>query len=898
MTRRKADDTPDRGSLAEYRRKRDFARTQEPAGEAEAQSKTGRTFVVQKHQARRLHYDLRLEMDGVLKSWAVPNGPALDPTQKQLAVHTEDHPIEYGSFEGVIPEGEYGAGPVMIWDRGDWEPIGNAKEGYDKGDLKFRLHGDKLTGEWVLARMKSKAAKDDERNWLLIKKKDDAAQSIESFNILGEMPRSVVSGRTLDEIAAAPVAVWEGGRARVVSDDVVSEQPTGALAKEPSPFSVREGEGSRTKRAMIEAPSGNDRARRASMPDFIKPQLAVSAKEPPAGDDWLNETKLDGYRLIARIEGDDVRLFTRNHNDWTDRFPTVARALGSLAVETAFLDGEVVVLDKHGLPDFQALQNAFRGYTRARFRYFVFDVMYAQGLDLRATPLHERKAYLRSILKQHGSSSETLMYCEHIIGNGETVLAEAAKVGLEGIVSKRADSTYQSRRSPTWIKVKRVDRQDFVIGGYTAPSGSRIGFGALLLGCYNDAGELIYCGRVGTGFSDRTLELLIAELTRRKADDPPFANPEADPEHRSAHWVKPELVAEVEFSNWTEENLIRHPSFCGLREDVAPETIRRDDLQAAPASGGGNKNRPTIVGKVVKSPQAPEDAFVAGVRISHPDRTVYPDDGVTKLDVARYYEQIAEWILPHVARRPLSLVRCPLGLAGESFYQRQVGEGFPDAVRGRSIGEDEAIIIDDLDGLLGLVQMGTLEIHAWGCRADNVDRPDRLVFDLDPGPGILWEHIVASARFVRAFLVDLGLVSFVKTTGGNGVHLVVPIVRRTSWEDAKIFTNAVAREIANTAPRNFVATMSKALRKHRIFIDYLRNQLGATSIAVYSTRARNGATVSAPLSWDELSADAPPAGYNLRSVAARLRDISHDPWEGFDVVQQSITKAMLRKLGR
>lgn len=865
-----------KSGLDEYRRKRDFARTREPAGGELAASETGRLFVVQKHAARQLHYDFRLELDGTLKSWAVPKGPSLDPQQRPLAVLVEDHPLEYGSFEGIIPEGEYGGGTVMLWDRGRWEPIGDPREGLARGDLKFRLFGEKLTGAWVLARMGGKAGEDG-RNWLLIKKKDEQARPVASFNVLAERPFSALSGRSMEQIAEDPDAVWADGRA----------QPAG---KGPAKRATGRSSG----RSSID-PSPLPGARRARLPRTLKPQLATRVPDAPDGDEWLHEIKLDGYRMLCRLAGGEVRLLTRNGHDWTDRMPGIARALGELPVDEAFLDGEVVILDARGVSDFQALQNAFKGRGgSAAIVYYVFDAPLAGGFDLRRVPLIERKGYLAALLEAGPAAGPSVRYCDHIVGRGPVVFEEARRSNLEGIVSKRVDAPYESRRTDTWRKVKAVHHRPFVIGGYTLPAGSRSGLGALLVGAHDPAGRLVYCGRVGTGFSEQALRELAALLEERRRDDPPFVNPQADPDPRAARWVEPDLVADVEFAAWTADGLVRHASYQGLNADIGPGDVGRE---------GPDPQRPRPApraGKVVKAPSSPDDALVAGVRISHPGRTVYPEDGVSKLDVAKYYEAVAGRMLPFVAGRPLSLVRCPLGLAGEAFYQRELGEGFPEQLRGITVprgrggSEDHAIVIDDLEGLIALAQMGVLEIHRWGCRADRLDRPDHLVFDLDPGPGIEWAHIVAGAEVVRDVLAGLGLESFVKTSGGKGLHVVVPITRRTPWPQAKAFAKAVADHLVRMAPLNFVATMAKDQRKLRIFVDYLRNELGATAVAPYSTRAQAGATVSTPLSWPELSAGVRPRDLTVGTVPQRLA--APDPWADFHESRQSITAAMQKAI--
>jgi bifunctional non-homologous end joining protein LigD len=860
----------DKGRLAEYRRKRDFARTAEPAGGDVGRSDSGRLFVVQKHAARQLHYDLRLELDGVLKSWAVPKGPSLDPAQKPLAVLVEDHPLEYADFEGVIPAGEYGGGTVMLWDRGEWEPIGDAAKGLEQGDLKFHLHGEKLRGAWVLARMKGEPGEDG-RNWLLIKKAGEHARPIASYNVLAELPFSIRSGRSMEQIAEAPEAVWSDGRAR----------PTGAA---PARLSAED----------APDPGALPSARRADLPAAPRPQLATLASRAPDGEGWLHEVKLDGYRLMCRLDGGRAQLLTRNGHDWTDRFSAIARAAARLPLDRAVLDGEVVVLDAEGISDFAALQSAFRGGRPRPFTYFVFDVLHAEGWDLRPCPLIERKGFLERVLDAAPSVAPTIRFCEHIVGHGPVVHDRAAAYGLEGIVCKQVDAPYVERRARTWLKVKCTDRQEFVVGGYTVPSGAREGFGALLLGAYEGDG-LHYCGRVGTGFTTRALREIGAALDERRVEAPPFVDADRDPDARRASWVRPELVAEVEFTGWNADGVLRHPAFRGLREDKDASDVRVE----RPARRGGTADAGRR--EVVSARRSPDDATVGGVRISNPGRTVYPEARVTKRQVAEYYLAIAERILPHVAGRPLSLVRCPLGLAGESFFQRAVGEGFPPSIRGtpsgRPVEGEPFVVVDDLEGLLSLVQMGVLEIHTWGCREDQMERPDQLVFDLDPGPGILWEHVVASADFVRRYLENIGLQSFVKTTGGKGLHVVVPVVRRTGWDDAKAFTGAVARDLVRLAPRNFVATMAKSVREHRVFIDYLRNARGSTAVAPYSTRARPGACVSMPLAWEELSAGTPPESFTVRTVPRLVAAQAADPWAAFRSTRQSITKTMRRSAG-
>ncbi len=839
--------------LREYHAKRDFSRTAEPrgAGSGADHDETRRRFAVQKHDASRLHYDLRFEFDGVLLSWAVPKGPSLDPAQKPLAVRTEDHPLEYAAFEGVIPEDAYGGGTVMLWDRGVWEPLGDPREGLANGDFKFRLHAAKLAGDWALVRMSGKKS-DDGRNWLLIKKQDASARSVRDYNVLAEAPLSVASGRSMDEIAAAPEAVW---------------RPDGAHAAHDAAPPVRG--------AAAEAP-----------PETLSPQLCATADTPPPGDEWVHEIKLDGYRLLARIDASvhpPVTLFTRNGHDWTDRFPAVAAALSRLPVRTAWLDGEVIALDDDGQPDFQGLQNAFRGGAPKNVAYYVFDLMHLDGWSLREATLLDRKQRLASLLRNAPTTQPTVQFCDHIRGRGDVVYEQAGRAGLEGIVSKRATSRYVGRRSDSWRKVKHLLRESFVVGGFTPPSRTRTGFGALLLGQWSDDDELVYCGRVGTGFTETMLEDLAATLDGRAIDAPPFANPEADPDAAVVQWTAPTMVVDVEFTAWTNEGLVRHARYRGEREDIDPMSVRDAASETADDDPGPVR-----------------DPVIEGVRISNARRTVYPEAAVTKGEVAAYYAAVASRMLPYVAARPLSLVRCPLGLAGEQFFQRHRGEGFPAAVQaveipGADADEGAGMFIRDAAGLVALAQMGVLEVHVWNCRVDRFDRPDQLVFDLDPGPHVEWAHIVAAVKVVRDYLDHLGLTSFVKTTGGKGVHLLVPIERRSTWNEAKTFSHGVAKALARMAPENFTASMAKEMRTGRIYVDYLRNVESATAVAAYSTRARPGAHVSAPLAWDDLSPEAPPSTWTVRTAPDRLAD--DDPWPGYADVRQSITKAMRDAVG-
>lgn len=844
--------------LDEYGRKRDFQRTPEPEGgepgpgvrepSPDGAPPTSLRFVVQKHAARRLHYDLRLEVDGTLKSWAVPKGPSLDPGVRALAVQVEDHPMAYRSFEGTIPKGEYGGGTVMVWDRGDWAPgkrkgpekgVGPervAREALDRGRLRFTLTGERLRGGWLLVRMSGKAG-DGGKNWLLQKMDDDEAAGGADPAVTEVHHTSVLTGRTMEEIAA--------------QGEEAGTDPT------------RDG-------PLPDPPEG---ASRSTLPAAFQPQLPTLVDRAPNGDDWLHELKFDGYRILARIEDGGVSLLTRRGHDWSERFPTVAEAIRRLGVDGTILDGEVAVLSPDGTTDFQALQNQLGRGEAGAVRYFLFDLPFYRGHDLRKVALLERKRVLREVLELR-SGGPVLRFSGHIIGGGDRVARQACLHALEGVIAKKKLARYREGRTRSWVKVKCIDRQEFVVGGWTEPSGSRTGFGALLLGWYDDQRNLRYAGRVGTGFNAASLEEIRGRLDDIGAGKPAFESPPTGAEARGVHWVEPVLVAEVAFRGWTEAGRLRQPSFQGLRSDKAPTKVRREPLRA----GRGAMKR------------------IAGVTLSNPYRVLYPEQGVTKRDLARYYETVADWIVPHIQGRPLSLVRCPRGREEECFYQKHLTEGFPEPVRGIEVGEGDApslyVAVDDLPGLVTLVQFGVLELHPWGSREDRLDRPDRIVFDLDPGEGVEWPRVTQAARSLRDRLGDLGLESYLRTTGGKGLHLVVPIARRSGWNEVKGFARDIARGMERDYPGRYVSTASKAKRKGKIFVDYLRNGRGATAIASYSTRARPGAPVATPLRWDELSNLSGPATYTVQNVPARLGALGSDPWEGFLRNRQVLTRSM------
>jgi len=798
--------------LDEYRRKRDFARTPEPSGDA-APDAGGGLFCIQRHDASRLHYDFRLELDGVLKSWAVPKGPSLDPEEKRLAVHVEDHPLDYGEFEGAIPKGEYGAGDVVLWDIGRWVPIGDPHDGYAKGKLKFTLAGRKLRGAWTLARMGGRAGEGG-KNWLLLKERDAEARDSGQGDVLAERPESV---RTL--IGDAP------------------------------------------------------------LPERIEPQLAVLTDVAPSGDEWLHEIKYDGYRALCRIEHGEVRLFTRAGLDWTERFHGVAAAAEALPVETALLDGEVVVLTAEGRTSFDALQRELGSVASTSLTYVVFDLLHLDGVDLRSLPLEARKIRLADLLRRVPAGG-VLRYCDHVVGRGPDFLRHAAAAGLEGVMSKRRESPHRPGRSDDWRKIRCTSRQEFVVGGFTEGAGSRVGFGALLLGVYDDAGTLLHVGRVGTGFDDAKLTTLRARLDGMETTTSPFA-PFADIP-KDVHWVRPELVCEVGFTSWTRDGRLRHPLFVGLRADRDPRTVRREHVDAAPPP---------------KRPDGPVE--IEGVRLTHPDRALWPEVGVTKVELAHYYVAVGERMLGYMGGRPLALVRGPRGHTGTTFFQKHAADGLPEVIGSVQIDDEDGlkrhVMVDAIAGLVGLVQVDTLEIHSWGSPGDDIEHPDRIVLDLDPDPAVPWEVVCAAAAGIRLRLEHLELESFVKTTGGKGLHVVVPLERDGDWPAVKTFARAICEDLVRRLPSHFTVNPQKADRVGKIYLDYLRNGRGATAVAAYSARARPGAPVSWPLDWDELAAGVDPKALTVRTVLERLDD--PDPWAAFADVRQTVTSEMRRAVG-
>ena len=877
-------------ALELYNKKRNFGITPEPKGRVVKRKAKGLMFVIQKHRASHLHYDFRLELNGVLLSWAVPKGPSLDTSVRRLAMHVEDHPIEYGDFEGTIPPKQYGAGTVMVWDRGVWIPRGDPVKDYKQGRLKFNLQGEKLGGGWMLVRG-SANGKYGENAWFLIKEKDEYAKPESAGAIVEEEPDSVASGRSLDEIAADADRVWHSNK---------------SVAENVAQGSVK------TKKAPALNLARVAGAIKREMPDLMEPELATLVKQPPPGDEWVHELKLDGYRMLCRIENGVARFISRSGRDWTASFPSIARSPTRLPVKTAWLDGEVVVMDGEGRTSFQALQNVLANTQATGLHYVAFDLMHLNGYDLTQAPLTERKRLLESLL---ASAPAGLRYSNHIAGSGEEFFRQACKLKLEGMIAKRAQSTYQSGRTRDWLKVKCGRRQEMVIGGYTDAQGTRSGFGALLLGVYEPDGTLRYSGKVGTGFNDATLKRLHKQLAALEIETAPFSNPPRGYEAKGAHWVQPQLVAEVEFTEWTNEGTLRHPSFQGLRADKQakdvvrerPAALDADEKSEAPPEEGESKVKaPSKTAKhatrTAKRSQASSPVgTVAGVKLSNPDKVLYPEAGLTKCDLARYYEQIGEWILPHLRNRPLTLVRCPNGWNKQCFYQKHPDAKVNPLIERVTVEESNGptlyMMANSVPAIVALLQMGALELHPFGSSAPKLHCPDRIIFDFDPDDSISWTALVEAVHLLKTLLEELVLKPFIKTTGGKGLHVVIPIKPSFGWDEIKPFTKAIAELLEHSFPDRFVSNMSKAKRRGKIFVDYLRNGEGATAIAAYSLRAREGAPVATPIEWEELAQDVRRDYFNVRNVPERLQRMKRDPWADFFTIKQSVTRAMMKKVG-
>jgi bifunctional non-homologous end joining protein LigD len=837
-------------ALSLYRAKRNFAITSEPAegGEANAGSLS---FVVQKHAASRLHYDFRLELDGVMLSWAVPKGPSFDPKEKRMAIHVEDHPISYSSFEGTIPPKQYGAGTVIVWDNGTWEPVGDPRAGLAAGKLVFRLQGQKLQGLWELV----KIAKGGERQepWILFKKKDAFAKPHAEYDVVMALPDSVIAKPLKKK---APAAAKSAQKRKTPVDPLAA-------------------------------------ARKASVPLTIKPQLATLAAGIPSSGEWLYEIKFDGYRIMARIDQGKVALITRGGHDWAGKMPGLVAELEELGLNASYLDGEIVVLGANGAPDFNALQNAFdRRQGAERIVYFVFDAPFFEGADLRDVPLKDRRALLKDFFEER--ASEHVRFSADFEADPSSILRSACQMQLEGVIAKRADAPYVSRRSETWLKLKCKLRQEFVVCGYTDRTDNNAQVGSLLLGVHDSAGNLIPAGSVGTGWSGDEAAAFKRKLLPLAVDASPFDKGVSKPGRWSKRkagterWVKPTILAEVSFAEWTPDGQVRHASFIGLRDDKPAKAVVREQPKAV-----GNARAGAAASVAGKGAQGD-----AAVKVSHGDRVIDATTGVTKLDLVRYYESVADFMLPHLKGRPCSLVRGPAGVTGQLFFQKH-GEkigipGIAELPEELWPGHASLLEVNNPKALAGAAQMNVIEFHTWNSLAKAIDKPDRMIFDLDPGEGTTWEHIQEAATLVRAMLDVLGLKAWLKTSGGKGLHVVVPLAPRYDYDTVKGFSQAVVQHLARTIPARFVAKSGPSNRVGKLFVDYLRNGHGATTAAAFSARARPGMGVSIPVSWEDLGNLKSGAQWNVRTAREHLSFQTVDPWADYWKTRQPLAEAMKR----
>jgi bifunctional non-homologous end joining protein LigD len=861
-----------RDSLTTYRAKRDFDQTAEPSGKAAVPAGEQLRFVIQRHDATRLHYDFRLELDGVFLSWAVTKGPSLDPKVKRLAVQTEDHPLDYGDFEGTIPKGQYGGGTVQLWDRGYWLPEGDPHEGLKKGDLKFTLVGNRLEGSFVLVRMKWGREKSDSKrtNWLLIKHRDQYAHDGDDDALLQDNDTSVASGRTLKEIAI--------GAGKAPTPFMTAKKRTAGAVWQ----SNKKGGG---KSAV--APEAKAEAKKVkSMPAFVEPQLTKLVDQPPSGAGWVHEVKFDGYRLQLRVVDGKATLKTRKGLDWTEKFQAIADAAAQLP--DCMIDGEACVLDKKSVPNFSALQVALSEGRSQDMVFFVFDAMFVEGEDLRELPLIERKERLQALVSELKGKKQQIRYVDHLETAGADVLASACGMGLEGIISKRSDAPYQSTRSSDWTKSKCRGGQEVIIGGWTQ-EGTKLR--SLIVGVHRGE-KLVPVGRVGTGFSEAVMRKVLPQLKKVESKTSPFAPGISPKKESNMHWARPELVAEIEFAGWTGDGNVRQAAFKGLRADKPAAEIVAEQ-PAKPEKTEMAKPKPS---KSKPAKSGPSE--VMGVTLSHPDKPLWPDEKppVTKIELARYYEEVGDWMLPHIQGRPCSLVRTPDGIKGkQTFFQRHVMPGGSDLITEVKVsGEKKPYLqLDRVEALAAVAQIGATELHPWNCQPGNPELPGRLVFDLDPAPDVGFDEVVKGALALRKRLEKLGLATFCKTTGGKGLHVVTPLTadkKSPDWDAAKMFAKEVCRRLAAAEPDRFLLNMAKKERTGRIFLDYLRNDRTSTAVAPLSPRARVGATVSMPIDWSQVKAGLDPTRFNLRTAPALLK--KSKPWRGYDKAAVPLRQAI------
>jgi bifunctional non-homologous end joining protein LigD len=884
--------------LAKYRAKRDFSKTAEPSGDVTVEKDKSLRFVIQKHAASHLHYDLRLELDGVFKSWAVTKGPSLDPHDKRLAVEVEDHPLDYGDFEGTIPKGQYGGGTVMVWDRGIWE-CEDPERAYRKGKMDFTLKGEKLQGGWILTRMRSREG-EKRTNWLLIKHRDAFAREGKKNRILEE-DASIASGRSMDDIAAGkgrgPKAFITGNRSRASAKAEWTSHRAASNAsstkKRPRPLAARSKRSS-TKKVPKKKRASSD----ADMPSFVAPQLCTSVERPPAGGDWVHEIKFDGYRIQMRVEGGEVTLKTRKGLDWTAKFgaaiPTAARRLSDCLV-----DGEIVALDHRGSPDFAGLQAALSEGQTDDLIFFAFDLLFLEGVDLRTQSLSDRKRALKRLIEDvYGKDQAEIRYVEHFESGGDAVLKSACRMSLEGIVSKQADARYASGRSDSWTKAKCRAGHEVVIGGWNS-NGSQ--FKSLLAGVYR-GDHLVYVGNIGTGFGVEKVSRLMPALKAAASEKNPFGGKDAPRKKASVHWLKPELVAEIEFAGFTGGGMIRQAAFKGLRQDKPAREVEAERPAPSDTTAVAEPVPAITSTRAKPSSSASGDGVVMGVSLSRPDKVLWPDEGegeVTKLDLARYFEDVGMWMMGHLKGRPCSIIRAPDGIGGQRFFQRHSMKGGSNLLEEVSLSGDRKpyVQIDRMEGLAAVAQSAGVELHPWNNQPYDPSLPGRLVFDLDPAPDVDFEVVVEAAKEMRDRLSDLGLVSFCKTTGGKGLHVVTPLSRpkkgqKLTWAEAKQFARDVCSQMADDSPDRYLINMSKAKRTGKIFLDYLRNDQFSTAVAPLSPRARPNAPVSMPVTWPQVKPGLDPATYTIHSVPQLLK--KSKAWTDYCDSERSPLEAMAR----